>query len=346
MNKKNIIFILILLFYITTYNYCFSKEIPIFILSSYRFKDPLSYPEYKGVIQCIQNNENKIKIYSYFLNSRILPTKEIKKKVYKAVQLIKQINPKLIITLDDLAFEVILQNFLTTLNNKNPFIVFSGVNKPIEEYNKKFNFILHKTPIKNVTGVCEHIFIKQQLELIEFIVKKPFYVALLYSTNYMGQIGKKQILRELNKTKYKNKIIIFPVTTFQELKKAVFEINNSPKIKAYFPLAISVRNPPQKNNLTLPQISSFLIQNIKKIDLGVNIGFAKVGFFGGVCADPYAMGYQAGQLAIKILQHYPIKNLKIENAKGYKIIINQTRINTLKLKIPNIFFGLIDELVQ
>ncbi|MDQ7031716.1 MAG: ABC transporter substrate binding protein [Desulfonauticus sp.] len=327
-------------------NVCLAKKTSIFILASYNKNDSLSEPEYQGVLYALKNSRlsSYISIYSYFLDSRRVNPKNLQKNINKAIQLIKKINPKIIITLDDLAFEIIMKHFYKWFEHKRKFLVFCGINTPIKIYNKKYNFLKNnKIPIKNITGIYEAINIDKQIQLLKLIFKEPFYIAILHSIDYMGNIIKAQVINELSNTKLKNKIKFFPVKNLKDLKKSIQIINKSPLIKAYIPAILKIKTSNNKY-LSVAKISPILLNNIKKLDLAVNFAFVNLGFWGGVCTDIFRMGYQAGDMVLYLIQRYPIKKLPVEYACCYKIIINKRRTKQLNLKLPDIFWGVVDEI--
>jgi ABC-type uncharacterized transport system substrate-binding protein len=338
-HTKTIIGIILILLSIPAYG-----ESLIFVLASYHQNDPFEGPEHAGVIQALQTSEfQDIKIQSYFLDSRRLSKDKINQKIKEALLAINKKRPKIIIALDDLAFSVTAKK---VIDMKNIYLVFAGINKPLDEYNAELKFLRNNTPIKNITGVYEYLFSAEQLEFLDLLLKRPCKVAILYSTDYMGEIAKSQILSELEHTPYKDRMELFPVTDMDDLMAAVQTIANRPDIQAYFPLTLSVKDPKKTARLTMKEIAPILTAKIKKIDLGVNLAFTRLGFFGGVHVDSFQMGYQAGLLAVKLLQGYPISNLKIENASGHKITINKKRLNELGLHFDDEILSLVDEFVQ
>ena len=267
-----------LLFLALFFLQCFSAhgKTLIFILASYHQNDPFENSEYRGVIQALKFGIfQKFEIQSFFLDSRRLDKKTINKKANEALQIIDKKKPKIVIALDDLAFNVCAKKVIAM---KQTFLVFAGINQDLDIYNKKFHFLKQNMPIRNITGVYEYLFSREQMEMLDLLLTPPYRVAMLYSTDYMGKIAKSQILNELKGTPYQNRLELFPVKTTKDLKAAIKTIANRSDIKAYFPLTLSVYDPAKNIRLTIKDIAPLLISQIKKIDICLNESTAKSPF--------------------------------------------------------------------
>ena len=317
----------------------------VFILNSYHKTDTCGGPRYQGVLKALTENiHSDIQIGQYFLDSKRLSEKQIKKIIAEALDKIKNFHPDLLVVVDDLAFQVALKNFL---GSKNMFIVFSGVNSPLEEYNEEFHFLEGLRPTKNVIGVYEHLFTKEQIEFLELIFGENFKIALLHSTDLMGNILKNQVITELKATPYLNKIKIFPISNLKDLQKTIKKLAHKKEIKAYMPYTMSVRDEKNKRHLTIKEIAPILINNLSILDVSANNKiFARLGFFGGVGPDFFAMGYQAGIMATKLLQNYPFSRLRVEYARNYCIIINKKRAEQCNVHLPPDILNLADEVIE
>ncbi|MCK7580375.1 MAG: hypothetical protein MZV65_35175 [Chromatiales bacterium] len=93
-------------------------------------------------------------------------------------------------------------------------MVFTGLNRKLDFYNDKAGFLSNRTPVANITGVFEYLFMREQFAMLEAVLKRTVRkVAVLYSTDAVGVILKDQILDELKGTPYEDQSCCFPPTT-------------------------------------------------------------------------------------------------------------------------------------
>ncbi len=313
----------------------------VMIISSYAQDDLCGRPQYLGVIQAIEESKYRtIPVRSIFLDSKRLPPERVRHRVKEAVALVENLHPKVIVTLDDLAFYRVGCRFA---GKDSMYVVFSGLNRSLAFYNRKFSFLNGRRPTSNITGVYEYRFLRDQMEFLQMILKKKGQVALLYSTDFMGEILKEQVKAELAKTCFSNELRLFPVSDLKELLKAVDSINEDPEIVAYIPDTMSLPGGRDGRRKTIADLAPVLTSRAKKIDLAINRAFTRAGFFGGVSVDFMHMGYQAGRQAVMLLEGFPIEELPVENAMRYEIIINKKRMEELLLKLDDQVLNVVDE---
>ncbi|MBL4903677.1 hypothetical protein JYT30_00270 [Desulfotalea psychrophila] len=313
----------------------------IFIIGSYQKEDLCGDPQLKGVNLAIEESGlHDTSVTSFFLHSRIISKQDFAQKVQSIEQEIERKKPRVIITLDDPAFNAFAK---TVLANPAMYLVFSGVNRSLTDYNKELDFLNDTTPTKNITGVHEKLFMLEQMEFFEMLLNKLDKVAILYSTDSMGMIIKDQIVNELKQTIYASRLEFFPVKYMQDLYAAADEINDRKNINAYLPLPLSIIDKSTGQKKTVEELAPLLIEKIHKPDLALNKAFSKVGFLGGVSVDFHHMGHQAGTLAIKLLHGYNITKLKTENAGRHTISLNKKRQGSLSLTIRDDIWNLLDE---
>ena len=320
---------------------CAYAQKMIVMVASYAQDDLCGRPQYLGAIQAIEESRYRnLPIKSIFLDSKRLSSSETRKRINDALTVIETERPEIILTLDDLAFSEVGCRFVGA---RGMYVVFSGVNRPLKFYNSRFSFLKGNIPTKNITGVYEYLFVKEQMEFLRMVLRKDGQIALLYSTDFMGGILKDQVLAELQNTGYDKKIRLFPVSDMEELLKAVDSINSQPRIIAYIPDTMSVLDRKSGRTMIIGDLVPVLTGKAKKIDLAINKAFTKAGFFGGVSVDFMNMGYQAGRLAVMLLDGFPVERLPVENARRYEIIINKKRMNELSLKLDDQVLNMVDE---
>ncbi len=97
-------------------------------------------------------------------------------------------------------------------------VVFSGINVTPEHYNEKYHFLEGRKPVKNFTGVYERLFIPKQIELVEVLSGKVDKIAVLYSTDFMGNALKEQVIYELKNSDFKNRLIFLSFGNYFRIK--------------------------------------------------------------------------------------------------------------------------------
>ena len=313
----------------------------IMIVASYARDDLCGRPQYLGVIQAIEESRYRnLPVRSIFLDSKRLPPAEIRSRIADALAAIEKEHPKIILTLDDLAFSEVGCRFAGA---RDMYVVFSGVNRPLKFYNSKISFLRGRIPIKNITGVYEYLFVKEQMEFLHMLLRKDGQVGLLYSTDFMGEILKDQVTAELEGTSYAGRVKLFPVSDMEDLVRGLDRINADPGIVAYIPDTMSVLDREKERRMTIADLAPLLTRRARKMDLAINRAFTVAGFFGGVSVDFMHMGYQAGRQAVMLLDGFPVERLPVENADRYEIIINKKRLDDLSLKLDDQVLNMVDE---
>ena len=317
----------------------------IFILSSYDENDVCGSLQYKGILNALETNILKnISIENFYINSRHLNEKELENRIKKGLDKINKFQPDILMTIDDLAFKVTLDNYL---GNNKMTIVFSGVNQPIDIYNKKYHFLKNNIPVENITGVYENIFAKEAIQFLEtWIKEEQFKIAALFSTDEMGQIIKNQITYNLKNTKYFDRLIFFEIKTLQDINNAIKKIKANKNIKLYLPNVLKIYDAKNNKYLSLTDLIPMLIKSIKIPEMFTNIKTAELGFLGGLGTDFFKMGTQAGLISLKVLEGYEVNEIPIEKSENYKIIINIKRAKECNLPINNYILNIADEVIK
>lgn len=314
----------------------------IFIVSSYDKNDIVSEPQYQGILQVLSTKIllDNLNVTTFYIDSRRAAPDEISRRVSDIHGQIKEKKAEIVITVDDRAFQEVLP---IVLNQPDLYLVFTGVNKPLAEYNEEYNLWQDNTPIKNVTGVYEKLFLLEQMAFFELLLGELNKVAVLYSTDPIGKIVKNQVAIELAASKYEDKLIYFPVKDMVELNAAMDIINQTEEINAYMPLVMSLYDPAVGGRKTVTELAPLVLRKVQKPDMVPNKAATRADFLGGTGVDTFEMGKQAGKLAVKLLQGYDISRLKVENAGRYITTINRNRLNQLSLVPDNDIMPLLDE---
>ncbi len=342
--KKALVYVLICIF-LNVPGAVFAAR--IFILMSYSVNDTCGGPQLQGVMDILHQKDGKdINTKIFCLNSKSLPKEKVEERRKEARERFKAFSPDVSISIDDTAFQTLAPFF--TENTGHGYLVFTGTNISPEEYNQRFHFHKKRIPTGRITGVYENLLQLEQFTFFSIINNKPGKVAILYSDDPVARIVLNQILDELKGTRYETSLLPMKASTLEEVKRYARKIETDPEIKAYIPITFSIKDSkgPNSRQLKINDIAPLLLKTIHKPDLAVNSSFVKLGFFGGVSIDFYAMGKEAGNMAMLLLNGYKISHLCIRDAHEKKIVINISRAKEVGLHLTPSVMALADRLVK
>jgi ABC-type uncharacterized transport system substrate-binding protein len=317
----------------------------IILVASYHATDACGQPQYQAAMDALkQGGFTGLSAKGYFLDTRVQGKEEVAKTIAQIKQDIRTNKPKVVFTIDDAAFAMLYEE---VLRHPTTRLVFTGLNRKLEDYNQKARFLDKRTPTANITGVFEYLFMREQFEFLEIVLKKSVNkVAVLYSTDAIGHILKDQIIDELKDSKFQDRLVLFPAEDVPGMLKAARQINANKQIDAYIPVTMSLPDPSDNRRKTMQELTPLLIKEIKKIDLSLNDSFTEYGFFGGVSVDFYQMGFQSGFMATKLLKGGAIKEIAIENARRSIVAINRKRMRELGIRMNPETQSIVDKWIQ
>ena len=322
-----------------------AKAEDVFLIASYHQTDACGQPQYKAAMDALkQGGFANLSSKGYFLDTRVSPKEAVLRTVEQVKKDIRTARPKLVFTIDDAAFAMLYEEVLKQPGTQ---MVFTGLNRKLGFYNDKSRFLNNRTPVANITGVFESLFMREQFAMLEAILKRPIRkVAVLHSTDAVGLILKDQILDELKGTPYENHIVLFAAEDIPTMIRHARSINEDRQIDAYIPVTMSVPDPADNKRKTMDLLAPMLTGAIRKIDLSLNSSFTEYGFFGGVSIDFYQMGFQTGFLATKLLKGGAIKDIPIEDAKRSIIAVNRKRMRELGIHLSPEARSIVDKWID
>lgn len=317
----------------------------ILLVASYHEKDVCGNPQYNAAMDAIrQGGFANVATKGYFLDTRVRAREDVAKDIEQIKREIRSTKPKVVFTVDDPAFAMLYEEVLRQPETK---LVFTGLNRHLEFYNQKAPFLNDRRPSANITGVFEYIFMREQFEMLEAVLKKDLNkVAVLHSTDPVGVILKDQIISELKGTRYADRLVIFAAEDIPTMLEHAKTINDANDIDAYIPVTMSTLDPESKTRKTMENVAPLLTRGIRKIDISLNSSFTEYGFFGGVSVDFYQMGFQSGFQAVKLLKGGAIHDIQIEDAKRSIIAINRKRMQDLGIRLSSETQGIVDKWIQ
>ena len=318
------------------------RSVKIFVLASYSPKDPFEKSEIKGLESSLKENFVGYKLRLLWLRSRGKGLQELRKTEDAIVGKIKEFDPIVIVALDDAALEVALENFS---GKGPPWIVFSGINKPIEDYNSRYHFLKDGVPVKNVTGILEKIFTVENLELLSgWWLRGNYKVVLIYSSDTMSSIVAEQVRRELEGTPFKQHIQYYQIETLDQLKSLVAALNKDNAVKAIFPFVLSLKDTSRNCVVTITELIPLLTRLTCIPLIMPHIEAVRSGIWGCVVLDYYQMGRKAGMMVVKILKGVPVKKIPVSVAEDFMVVFNLKRIKECDLPVPDYLLNLADRI--
>ena len=317
----------------------------ILLVASYHETDACGQPQYQAAMDALrQGGFANLSSKGYFLDTRVKSREAVQQEIERIKQDIRTTKPKFVFTIDDAAFAMLYEEILKHPETR---LVFTGLNRKLEDYNQKAPFVNKRGPTANITGVFEYLFMREQFEMLEAVLKKPLNkVAVLYSTDAVGNILKDQIIDELKDTPFRDKLVLFAAEDLPSMTRHAQAINADAGIDAYIPVTMSVLDPADGQRKTMDKVAPTLTRTIRKPDLSLNSSFTEYGFFGGVSIDFYQMGFQAGFLATKLLKGSPIGQAPIEDARRSIIAVNRKRMRELGIRMDADTQSIVDKWID
>jgi ABC-type uncharacterized transport system substrate-binding protein len=319
-----------------------SKSVPrVFIVMSYEQGNVCGQPQEDGVIEALEKAGFKdgetVKIYHFYMDTKRTynTPSAIEKRGRMALEEIKRVKPDVVVTIDDNAARTVM---LPLIGTDIP-VVFSGINKQPEDYNKIKHFMdSRKRPGNNVTGVYEKIHISTSFRVMKSILPGLKKVLCLTDESPTGKAVRRQVEMELEADPPNIDYEVVSVKNFEQLRNIIEWVNNDPGIGAIYSGLTLLKTKDGKTQ-TAPEIIKYLVNHSKKPEMGVNSVFIKLGLFGGAGVDFRAMGRAAGKKAVRILQGVSASEIPIEDAWGYAIVFNLARAKMLDIQVPPDILG-------
>lgn len=320
----------------------------VFILHSYEADNICGKPQHYGVAAALKKagfvpGDNLLLGAYYMDTKRKNNTPQlIEEQAYSALKKIDDFKPDVLVTLDDNAFSAVALEFADT----DISIVFSGLNGQPEDYSRQKKFMnSRKKPGHNITGVYEKLHIADAVRIHFRMFPKLKSIMIFTDQSPTGCALNRQIHIELEENAIPCKWQITVVNKWEEYKTAILSMNENSEIGAIYPAALLLKDD-QGNTYTAPEIFKWTIQNSQQPEIAMNYEFTRQGLFGGAAIDFYSMGYQAGEMAARILKGECAGDIAIEDAVRYALVFNLKRASQLGITIPNEIILAADEVIK
>jgi ABC-type uncharacterized transport system substrate-binding protein len=244
----------------------------------------------------------------------------IKKAVKKAVGLIKEYNPDVVIASEDNASKYVVEPFFK--NSSIPF-VFCGVNHSAERYGY---------PYKNATGIIE----------LDPIPKLIFSLSRFHFVDKVGYLAEDGTSARINGGVYKTQTrfnceeyYVHSLMEWQETYRRaqnevdILIIGNTSAIKDWDGDA-----------------AMKTILNETKIPTGCVLEFLTPYTFIGCIKLPSEQGRWAAETALKILDGVPVSSIRIAEPVDGKLIVNLNIAKVLGIKMPKSYTDKADKIIR
>jgi ABC-type uncharacterized transport system substrate-binding protein len=290
----------------------------------------------------LKDNEN-LRIEAYFMDTKRKNNTDelIREQGRTALEKIRSFRPNVLVTLDDNAFRTVA---LSLADGPIP-IVFCGLNGQPENYNKERAFMnSRKRPGHNVTGVYEKLHFVNAVRVHKKLFPQTEKIMVISDFSTTGRAILEQIRLEMAQEPLPCAHDFRIVQSWEDYKGTIRFANNDPEIGVIYPAALVLKDR-EGRAYTPPEIFAWTLRNSLKPELAINYAFVQMGLFGGAAVDFHAMGRQAGEMAVRILQGEKPGRIPIEEAQRYALVFNMDRANRLGIQIPEDVLMAADEII-
>ncbi len=329
----------IIIFVLFCFNFFSFAKSPkkVFIIHSYGPDNITALPQHQGLMEALSKYPKPLIIKTFYMctKSKYTTPSQIKERGEMAIDEMKRFHPDVVVVVDDNACREVMFKFVDT---KYKF-VFTGMNTPPEEYNKKFRFMeKRERPGHNITGVYEKIYV---ISLINFMARtfKTLKKAFIFiSTSPTGQGVKETILYEMKRIRPSVPTEIIVVSKLEEYKKKLQYINDNYSKETAMVIPLIDRLDSPSGTMTFKEVIPFTLKYNRLIEAAPGVPFLKMGVLAVIGPDYKKMGYQAGLKVYEILNRKSPSVIPIEESKECIIGFNLKRAKELRIKLPFEFF--------
>lgn len=324
--------VLILLFHVPLVQADSAQK--IFILHSYEKDHVCGRPQSLGVQRALLQAGFSIEhllLKSYAMDSkRLNNTPELlEEQAQIALRQIEEFKPDILITLDDNAFRTVALRLIDT----DIQIVFSGMNNIPERYNKTAQWLEDwSKPGHNITGVYEKIHFTTAVKVQKNIQPDLNKVLIISDNSPTGKALIRQVKAEIEQEPLSVDFEFFITDSLEDYQERIRRANFE-EVDTLYPIALRLIDA-QGQTHTGAEILSWTGSNSLKPSMPLNFAFAKNGLFGGAGVDFEAMGFQAGKIAVEILNGKSAANIPVVEASRYALVFNLERAKKLGINIP------------
>ena len=200
-------------------------------------------------------------------------------------------------------------------------IVISAVTDPVSaELVKSL-----EEPNTNVSGTCDYVPVKKQLELIKTLAPNAKKIGVIYNTSEVNSEIQVKELKKYSKD-YGYSVVEAGVTSTNEVNAAISSLVNKVDV-LYAPTDQLVVS-------SMPIIVQKTLE--KKIPIiASEKGSVESGALATCGINYYELGYESGKMAVEVLKGEDISKMPIKTGKEMEIIINKDTLDNLSMEKLN-----------
>ncbi|MFP4167639.1 MAG: ABC transporter substrate-binding protein [Desulfonatronovibrionaceae bacterium] len=320
----------------------------VFILHSYEKGHVCGQPQHDGVMAVLRENglrpgEDMVLETFYMDTKRKNNTPQlIREQAAIALDKVQDFAPDVLITLDDNAFKHV---GLELAGTDTP-VIFSGLNGQPDKYNQTRKFMdSWEHPGGNISGVYEKLHISDAARVHSRLFSGLDKLLIIVDQSPTGRALTRQIELEIENQGLVCAWEIKKVASWGEYKQTIRAAGSSSQVDAIYPAALLLKDDNDRT-YTAPEIFAWTREHSKKPEIALNYEFTRMGLFGGAAVDFFAMGRQAGEMALKVLEGEKAGSLPLEKARKYALAFNLDRAEELGIHIPEEVILAADEVVR
>jgi len=259
------------------------------------------------------------------------------------LQAIRQFQPDLLVVIDDSAFSTVVPSLV----DQPVAVVFTGMNGQPEGYNSSFRFMeSRERPGHNVTGVYEKLHIRDAVRIMGHILPNLKKIRVLTDPSPTGKAIARQVELELSSgSPLSCQVESRVIGNWEAFQKEIDAINRDPATGAYYLGTVMLKDQ-QGKVFTAPQMIDWALKKCRKPAMPINYSYCRLGLFGGASVDFKAMGRQAGEMAVAILNGTSPGDIPIVDAERYPLVFNLKRAQKLGVAIPLDILSAADLLIK
>lgn len=317
------------------------EPIKLFIVQSYEQGTGCGATIESGLIEALAlagyKDGERLDLHHYYMNTQNthITEKAIIQQAQLALAEIERIQPRVVILIDDNAFEHVLPPLI---HSEYP-VLFAGTNVPVEHYNRSHHFMdSRRHPGGNVTGVTEEHELLPNLRLIKSLVPTAKTGVILYSDSTPFV----KLMNEANEAYIEKNRDALPIRFIQPEKASrlsdfqalVRKYNDDPQVDIVYTFApISLI----KDDGTVSPVNetiAWIAANQKKPGFTWMTNWVEQGYLASAGIDLRSTGHTLATKVIKVLNGSKPGELPIENPTKYSIALNLDTAKELGLDIP------------
>jgi len=289
----------------------------ILLIHSYHAEYPWVAAISRGVAKAVHGKN--ILIETYYMDTKRNTSLEFKVEAGRlAIERINKWNPDIVITSDDNAQIYVTKRFV----GKRPYFVFCGVNADPKEYG---------FPASNVTGIAEHPHFGESINFLHEIAPFVKTIAVL-SDDDPTSVG---ALTFMQNEETGIKVVSYKLTdAFEQWERRIKEDNTSVDAVAIY-MYHTLKEKKSRTSMDPKKVMEWTVDNCRLPTVGFFEFAVEDGLLCGVAESGEEHGFEAGEMALQLLDGADVRSLPIRYAKKGIRMINMKTAEKLGIVIPD-----------